>query len=88
MNNKPIRMLEQVKKHMPFETDIRISKRGVPHLLFSAPDGITYSICYFGGKKRFKIFYPYLNFSQQKKVICKMWYNVINFFGFKTKEVR
>ena len=80
--NKPTRMLEKVKKHIPFETDIRISHQGVPHLLFSAPDGITYSICYFYGKQRFKIFYPYLNFSQQEKVICKMWYDVLKFFGF------
>jgi len=85
--NKPYRMLERVKKYIPFETDIKISQRGVPHLLFPAPDGITYSICYFCGKKRFKIFYPYLNFTQQEKVVCKLWYDVLNFFKFKTKEV-
>jgi len=85
--NKPYRMLERVKKYIPFETDIKISQRGVPHLLFPAPDGITYSICYFCGKKRFKIFYPYLNFTQQEKVVCKLWYDVLNFFKFKTKGV-
>ena len=86
--NKAYRMLEQVKQHIPFETNIRISRRGVPHLLFSAPDGITYSICYFGRRKNrkrkkfFKIFYPYLNFSQQEKVICKLWTDVLKFFNF------
>lgn len=84
--HKSIRMLERIKKHIPFETDIKISRKGVPHLLFSAPDGITYSICYFSGKRRFKVFYPYLDFTQQTRVICKMWYDVLKFFGFISKN--
>jgi len=84
--HKPYRMLERVKKYIPFETDIKISQRGVPHLLFNAPDGIIYSICYFCGKRRFKVFYPYATFFKQEKVICKMWYDVLKFFGFISKD--
>ena len=84
--NKTYRMLERIKNYILFETDIKISKRGVPHLLFPAPDEITYSICYFCSKRRFKIFYPYLNFSHQDKVICKFWYDVLKFFNFTSKE--
>lgn len=36
--NKSIDMLERVKKYIPFETDIKMSRNGVPPLLFSAPN--------------------------------------------------
>ncbi len=86
MINKPYRMLERVKKYMPFETTLRISNNGVPHLVFFAPDEITYSICYFAKKRRFKIFYPYPSY-QQTKIVCKLWTDVLEFFNFKKETI-
>lgn len=59
-------LIEQVK---PIATDyfFRWSFRDVPHLLLELSNKITYSICYFGKSKTWRIFYPYLGSNQQKK---------------------
>lgn len=58
---------------------LRISNNLVPHLLITK-NNITYSVCYFGNRKKFRIFYPYLDFNNQKKFDLKLRTDVVKYF--------
>ncbi len=61
---------------------LRISNNCVPHLLI-LKDNIVYSICYFGGDRKFRVFYPYMDFDNQQKFDLKLRGDVVKYF---TKE--
>ena len=53
----------------PFAKEVafRWSHKGVPHLLVELGKGIVYSLCYFKGRKFWRVFYPYGKSNQQKQ---------------------
>ncbi len=57
---------EQVK---PFAKDVafRWSYKGVPHLLVELGKEVVYSLCYFEGRKLWRVFYPYGSGGQQRQ---------------------
>ena len=68
--NKAETILKKIQKEIGGYS--RISNNFVPHLLIKK-DNITYSICYFGGTKSFRIFYPYPSFAKpQHKIDVKL----------------
>lgn len=72
---KAVWMLEKVQSLLPFRTRLRVSKWGVPHLLCFIPGGPIYSVCYFGTRKEFRVFWPYYG-DKQSKATCKLYTDV------------
>ncbi len=64
----PIRYQELIEGIKPIAEDyyFRWSFKGVPHLLVTLKNQVTYSLCYFGKSKSWKVFYPYQDKDQQK----------------------
>lgn len=65
----PPRYIDLEKQVSPFAKEVafRWSFKGVPHLLVELGRGIVYSLCYFGGYKFWRVFYPYGNGNQRKQ---------------------
>ncbi len=74
----PQAKLEQVQKKLPITSNLRISKRGVPHLVVTFL-GVDTSITYFRGKEVYKIFYPYPS-DQQTRITMKTQAEVLEYF--------
>jgi hypothetical protein len=82
-------MLMTVKKKLAEyyhqESELRTSEAGVPHLVVSV--GVTsYSVCYFGRTKSFRIFYPYPCIKQRQCVANPKTYNDVLLFFKLTRE--
>ena len=63
----PFRYVSLEVQVRPFAKDVafRWSRNGVPHLLVELGRNIVYSICYFGGSKSWRVYYPYANSIQE-----------------------
>jgi len=64
---KVYRVLVERVKSVPLDCFFRWSRNEVPHLLVELGNGITYSICYFGRSKSWRVFWPYQTNNQQKR---------------------
>ena len=77
---KAERMLNWIKDRV-FDSDLEISRRGVPHLLILR-EGTIYSVCYFSRSRMFRIFYPFGSFNE-KKFDIKLRGEVVSYFTSK-----
>ena len=59
----------------------RVSKRGVPHVVITK-DSVTYSVCWFGKGRFWRIFYPYPSWGRdQNKLDIQTDEEVLTYFG-------
>jgi len=61
----------------------RISKKGVPHIVLERPE-MTYSICWFKKRKKYRLFYPYPSYD--KKQEKRDFTNITNLQQFLLKK--
>jgi len=80
-----MKVQKKLEEYYHQESELRKSEAGVPHLVVSV-GATSYSVCYFGRTKSFRIFYPYPCIKQRQCVANPKTYNDVLLFFKQVRE--
>ncbi len=81
MKSKSWNQLVRVQEHLDCKSEIKISRKGVPHLVTEVINGMKYSVCYFKSTRCFTVFFPYAQDSHQTCIGLKTYLDVIEWLN-------
>lgn len=80
---KALWILNKIKSNIKYPSIVRISIRGVPHLVITDTDRrIRMSACYFQADRFIRVFWPYPSMGQvQNRRDFKIWEDAVNYIN-------